>query len=197
MSSKENKKMAQQRRAKEREAAEKKLKFQRFLIGAAIIVGLALVVILPGFFGGTVGEEDTEETAGEEEDTTEEADTSEDSEEAGESDTETADASSEDAEEERKLDKTEGREVKDGDTVNIDYTGYKDGEPFDGGSTNGAGADLEIGSHSYIDGFESGLIGKKVGETVDLNLTFPEDYAAEDLAGQDVVFNVTINGIYD
>ena len=91
----------------------------------------------------------------------------------------------------------EGLEVKEGDTVNIDYTGYKDGEAFAGGSTNGGGAYLVIGSGTYIDGFEDGLIGHRVGETVDLNLTFPEDYGAEELAGADVVFNVTINGIYE
>lgn len=83
--------------------------------------------------------------------------------------------------------------VKDGDTVNIDYVGKKDGKAFDGGTASGV--DLQIGSNTYIDGFESGLIGKKVGDTVDLNLTFPKDYQAEDLAGKDVVFTVTINYI--
>ena len=95
------------------------------------------------------------------------------------------------------LNTEEGLVVKEGDTVNIDYTGYKDGEAFEGGSTNGAGADLTIGSGMYIDGFEDGLIGHAVGETVDLNLTFPENYGATDLAGADVVFTVTINGIYE
>lgn len=82
-------------------------------------------------------------------------------------------------------------EIKKGDTVNIDYVGTKDGKEFDGGSAEGY--DLVIGSGSFIDGFESGLIGKKVGEKVELNLTFPEDYSTEELQGQDVVFNVTIN----
>lgn len=86
--------------------------------------------------------------------------------------------------------KTEGT-VEDGDTVNIDYVGKKDGEAFDGGTAEDQ--DLTIGSGQFIDGFESGLIGKKIGDTVDLNLTFPEDYGASDLAGQDVVFTVTIN----
>lgn len=88
--------------------------------------------------------------------------------------------------------KTEG-EVEEGDTVNIDYVGKKDGEAFDGGTASGQ--DLTIGSGSFIPGFEDGLIGKKVGETVDLVLTFPSDYGVEDLAGQDVVFTVTINFI--
>lgn len=81
--------------------------------------------------------------------------------------------------------------IKDGDKVNIDYVGKKDGKAFDGGSAEGY--ELEIGSNSFIDGFEEGLVGKKVGDKVKLNLTFPEDYQSEDLAGQDVVFNVVIN----
>ena len=87
------------------------------------------------------------------------------------------------------------RPVQDGDTVNIDYVGkYADTkEAFDGGTAQGA--DLVIGSHSYIDGFEDGLIGAKVGETRDLNLTFPENYGATNLAGKDVVFTVTVNSI--
>ena len=88
---------------------------------------------------------------------------------------------------------TDRDDVEDGDIVNIDYVGTKDGEEFSGGS--GTGYDLTIGSGTFIDGFEEGLIGHKVGEVVDLNLTFPDDYQQEDLAGQDVVFKVTINKI--
>ena len=83
--------------------------------------------------------------------------------------------------------------VEDGDTVNIDYEGTKDGVAFDGGTATGY--DLVIGSDSFIDGFEDGLIGMKAGESRDLDLTFPEDYSAEDLAGQAVVFHVTVNTI--
>ncbi len=83
--------------------------------------------------------------------------------------------------------------VKTGDTVNIDYVGTKDGKEFDGGSAEGY--DLVIGSGSFIDGFEDGLIGKEIGSEVDLNLTFPEDYGVEDLNGADVVFHVTLNYI--
>lgn len=86
--------------------------------------------------------------------------------------------------------KTEG-EVSNGDTVNIDYTGKKDGIAFDGGTAEGY--DLTIGSNSFIEGFETGLIGKKIGETVDLNLTFPENYNSFELAGKAVVFTVKIN----
>lgn len=86
--------------------------------------------------------------------------------------------------------KTEGT-VANGDTANIDYTGKKDGVAFDGGTA--AGYDLKIGSNSFIDGFETGLIGKKIGDTVDLNLTFPENYNSAELAGKAVVFTVKIN----
>lgn len=86
--------------------------------------------------------------------------------------------------------KTEGT-VASGDTVNIDYEGKKDGVAFDGGTAQGY--NLTIGSGSFIDGFEDGLIGKKIGDTVDLNLTFPEDYQSTDLAGKAVVFTVKIN----
>lgn len=88
---------------------------------------------------------------------------------------------------------TEDRPVQTGDVVNIDYVGKKDGVAFDGGTAQGY--DLTIGSGSFIDGFEDGLIGAKVGDTLDLNLTFPENYPAEDLAGQAVVFTVTVNTI--
>lgn len=86
--------------------------------------------------------------------------------------------------------KTEGT-VANGDTANIDYTGKKDGVAFDGGTATGY--DLEIGSNSFIEGFETGLIGKKIGDTVDLNLTFPENYNSTELAGKVVVFTVKIN----
>lgn len=84
--------------------------------------------------------------------------------------------------------------VESGDIVNIDYVGKVDGEEFTGGSAQGA--HLTIGSGTFIDGFEDGLIGKNVGETVDLNLTFPDNYTNDTtLAGKDVVFTVTINSI--
>lgn len=88
---------------------------------------------------------------------------------------------------------TDKTTVEEGDVVNIDYEGLKDGVAFEGGTAQGS--NLEIGSNSFIDGFEDGLIGKKVGEEVKLDLTFPEDYGNEELAGQAVVFNVKINKI--
>ena len=85
------------------------------------------------------------------------------------------------------------RAAKDGDTVNIDYVGKKDGVAFDGGTAQGY--DLTLGSGTFIDGFESGLIGVKKGDKVELNLTFPEEYGNADLAGQAVVFEVTVNEV--
>lgn len=86
--------------------------------------------------------------------------------------------------------KKEGK-IEEGDIANIDYVGKKNGVAFEGGTDNGY--DLEIGSNSFIDGFEDGLIGVSIGETVDLNLTFPENYQSADLAGQAVVFTVKVN----
>lgn len=86
-----------------------------------------------------------------------------------------------------------GRAVKKGDIVNIDYEGLKDGKAFEGGTAKGT--DLTIGSNQFIDGFEDQLIGAKVGDKLKLDLTFPKDYQAKDLAGQAVVFNVTVNSI--
>lgn len=81
--------------------------------------------------------------------------------------------------------------VQEGDTANIDYVGKRDGVAFEGGT--GYGYDLVIGSGTFIPGFEAGLIGAEIGNTVDLNLTFPENYHSLELAGADVVFTVTIN----
>lgn len=83
--------------------------------------------------------------------------------------------------------------VETGDVANIDYEGKKDGVAFEGGTATGQ--DLTIGSGQFIPGFEDGLVGVKVGETVDLDLTFPEDYPQPDLAGAEVVFTVTVNKI--
>lgn len=88
--------------------------------------------------------------------------------------------------------------VEEGDIANIDFVGKLDGEEFEGGSSDGEGFDLEIGSGSFIDGFEDGLIGKEVGDSFDLPLTFPESYPPNpDLAGKDVVFEVTVNAIVE
>lgn len=85
--------------------------------------------------------------------------------------------------------------VKDGDTVNIDYVGKIDGTAFDGGSTNGQGTDLVIGSGSYIDDFEDQLVGAHPGDEVEVTVTFPDDYSAADLAGKEAVFDVTVEPV--
>lgn len=84
-------------------------------------------------------------------------------------------------------------EVSEGDITTIDFEGFKNGVVFDGGSAKGH--QLEIGSGQFIPGFEEQMIGMKKGETRDLNLTFPEDYGVQDLAGADVVFKVTVHKI--
>lgn len=83
--------------------------------------------------------------------------------------------------------------VENGDVTIIDFKGMKDGVAFDGGTAEGY--QLEIGSGSFIPGFEDQMIGMKKGETRNLNLTFPENYGAADLAGADVVFEVTVHNI--
>ena len=85
------------------------------------------------------------------------------------------------------------RPIKKGDVADIDYVGKKDGVAFEGGTASGY--KLSIGSGGFIPGFEDGLVGVNVGETVDLNLTFPENYRNTAMAGQEVVFTVTVNSI--
>ena len=86
-------------------------------------------------------------------------------------------------------------DVASGHKVKVDFEGFKDGETFEGGTAQDF--DLEIGSNSMIPGFEDGLVGAKKGEQKELNLTFPEDYHAKDLAGQEVLFKVTVNNVQE
>ncbi len=88
----------------------------------------------------------------------------------------------------------ESGKVQSGDTVNVDFVGTVDGVEFEGGSTQGMGADLTLGQGRMIPGFEEGIIGREVGETFDVDVTFPEVYENNpDLAGKDAVFKITIN----
>lgn len=87
------------------------------------------------------------------------------------------------------------RGAENGDTVNIDYVGKKDGVAFEGGTDEGF--NLELGSNTFIDGFEEGLIGAVAGEVRELELTFPANYHSADLAGQTVVFTVTVNNVLE
>lgn len=87
----------------------------------------------------------------------------------------------------------EDRPVEDGDIAVIDYEGFTDGKAFEGGK--GTDHELTIGSHSFIDTFEEQLIGKKIGEECEVNVTFPAEYHAAELAGKPALFKVTVKGI--
>ena len=87
----------------------------------------------------------------------------------------------------------EDRPVQDGDIATIDYEGFVDGVAFEGGKAEGHA--LTIGSHSFIDTFEEQLIGKNIGDEVEVNVTFPAEYHAEELAGKPALFKVAIKGI--
>ena len=87
----------------------------------------------------------------------------------------------------------EDRPAEEGDTVNIDFDGYLDGERFEGGKAEGY--DLVIGSHTFIEGFEDQVIGHVAGDKFDVNVTFPEDYQAQEFQGKDARFEVEINSV--
>lgn len=157
---KENKKMAQERRARERRKKEIQRKISKI-----IVILIPLIAVIALFIAIAITSADSA------------SDTDSDS--AGYS----TDAS---------------LTVEDGDTVNIDYVGSVDGVEFEGGSTQGQGTDLVIGSGSYIDDFEEQLIGAHPGDEVDVYATFPDPYNNNpDLSGKEALFEVTINGIYE
>ena len=84
------------------------------------------------------------------------------------------------------------REAQMGDTADIDFVGTLDGVAFDGGSAEGY--ELELGSNTFVPGFEEQIVGMNIGDVKDINITFPDDYTPE-MAGKDVVFKVTLNGL--
>ena len=92
-----------------------------------------------------------------------------------------------------RLTSVEDKALENGDTAVIDFEGFKNGVAFEGGK--GENYNLVIGSNTFIPGFEDQLVGKKVGEEVEVNVTFPEAYHAENLAGKPVVFNVKVNDV--
>ncbi len=100
-----------------------------------------------------------------------------------------------DVEKETTMQDVEGRAVQMGDTVDLDYAGKVDGVAFAGGTAEGQ--TLEIGSDSFIPGFEEQMVGMNIGEEKDLNVKFPEEYHAENLKGKDAVFHVKVNGIQE
>ena len=170
---KENRKLAQERRAAERKLLERKKQRNKILkiaVPVLIIAILIIVIIVDSVRNSQNTAEDSASA------------TSETTAEPTEAPSLQTDAS---------------LTVEDGDTVNIDYVGTVDGTEFDGGSTGGMGTDLTIGSGLYIDNFEDQLVGSHPGDEVEVTVTFPEDYGKEDLNGKEAVFDVTVNGIYE
>ena len=179
---KQNKKIAQEKRRIEREKAEKKAKVVNLLKFWVPVVAVVVIVIVLIWTSGGSSSKGTDGTEAASQTTESQA-----------SETQSSDSQTEAA----TLNTETDTVAENGDKVNIDYTGYMDGEKFEGGSTDGQGTDLVLGSGSYIDGFEDGVVGHKVGETFDLNLKFPDDYKTNtELAGKDVTFEVTLNGVY-
>ena len=87
--------------------------------------------------------------------------------------------------------------VKEKDTVSVDYIGRIDGKEYEGGSTNGMGVRVTLGTLTYPEEFENGIIGHKTGETFDVSVPFAADFENADLAGKTVVYTITLNGIYE
>lgn len=169
---KENRKMAQERRARERAKKVRQARVKKIL---KITLPLLAILILAAAIIWDIVHSENKETSN------------------------TQQSESQQKEENEQTDSYQtdtSLTVEDGDTVNIDYVGTVDGVEFEGGSTNGNGTDLVIGSGNYIDDFEDQLIGSHPGDTVEVQVTFPEDYGQEKLNGKDAVFTVTINGIY-
>ncbi|MCR1842949.1 FKBP-type peptidyl-prolyl cis-trans isomerase [Murimonas intestini] len=171
---KENRKLAQERRAEERRIMEQRKKLKKYLAFGLPVAALIILIIVLAVYNSN-GNSSSKEN-----------DTSESS----------TSSTGNNATESTGLSTDESLAVKNGDTVSIDYIGSVDGVEFDGGSTKGNGTDLVIGSNTYIDDFEEQLIGHHPGETVDVNVTFPENYGKDNLNGKDALFKVTINGIY-
>lgn len=170
---KENRQMAKQRKAEQKRREERNRKIRKWMqIGIPVLVIVILIAVLIVKEQGKNGTGETESAASVQTETIAETEAS-------------------------GLNTDTSLTVADGDTVNIDYVGTVDGVEFSGGNTNGYGADLTIGSGSYIDNFEEQLIGAHVGDTVEVVVTFPENYGVEELNGKDAVFTTTINGIYE
>ena len=173
---KENRKLAQERRAKERRKKERRRKLKKaLLIGIPILAVVILAAVI--IFSAMSSSGDSESSEDQATEDTSSNDTGDTTDTGASYSTDTA------------------LTVEDGDTVNIDYVGTVDGEEFSGGNTNGAGTDLVIGSGSYIDDFEDQLIGKNIGDEVEVNVTFPEEYHAKELAGKPALFKVAVKGI--
>ena len=170
---KENRKMAQERRARERRKKELQRKISKIIVIVLPIIAVVALIIAIIV------------TSGSSKNTTSSGDTAT---ESGSTDNSTDDSTS--------YSTDSSLTVEDGDTVNIDYVGSIDGVEFDGGNTQGNGTDLTIGSGRYIDDFEEQLSGAHPGDEVEVTVTFPDDYGNDELNGKEAVFDVTVNGIY-
>ena len=190
---KENRQMAQERRAQERKRKEQKEKTKKFLmIGLPVLVVvlfIAVIIVDAVQNSNITGETASAAKSSVSNETTSKVENSvtDENENAG----------SVIEAEETTYQTDPSLTVENGDTVNIDYVGSIDGVEFSGGTTQGMGTDLVIGSGLYIDDFEEQLIGAHPGDHVTVTVTFPEDYGKEDLNGKEAVFTVTVNGIYD
>lgn len=179
---KENKKMAQERRATERRKKEIQRK-----ISKTIVILIPLIAVIALFIAIAITSADSASDTDANTDTSTDSSTDTDTTADNSTDTNSAGYSTDTS-----------LTVEDGDTVNIDYVGSVDGVEFEGGSTQGQGTDLVIGSGSYIDDFEEQLIGAHPGDEVDVYTTFPDPYNNNpDLSGKEALFEVTINGIYE
>lgn len=169
----ENKRKAQEKRAKERARKELQIKILRVIMWILVI---AVVVAILLAIGLGVYHKISDKPAA----------------------TTTTEANTAASEEDLNYNTTAGIAVNEGDKINLDYTGYVDDVAFDRGSTNGNGTDMVVGSAGYIPGFEDQIIGHVTGETFDIFVTFPDDYSnSKELAGKEAKFTITINGIYE
>lgn len=173
---KENRKAAQERRAKEREHQEKIAHQKQIWSWAGPVL---VVVVIVGLIVASVLDSKRLSAKSDSEDTSA-----------------VSSASSSSTSSSTSLQTDTSLTIENGDTVNIDYVGSIDGVEFEGGNTEGNGADLVIGSHSYIDDFEDQLIGHHPGDSVDVTVTFPGNYGKDELNGKEALFKVTVNGIY-
>lgn len=153
---KENRRLAQERRAAERKLLERKKRRNKILKIAVPVLIIAILIIVIIVDSVRNSQNTAEDPASSTSETT------------AESTAEPTEAPS--------LQTDASLTVEDGDTVNIDYVGTVDGTEFDGGSTGGMGTDLTIGSGLYIDDFEDQLVGSHPGDEVEVTVTFPEDY---------------------
>jgi len=177
---KENKKLA-----KERKALAKKKQKQQAIVKKVLLIAIPVLLIAAGLWALFLASKE---------------DTSNGNDSAGEisNDSIVNDFSTEEFDTSLpELSSDPSRTVAFGDTVNIDYVGTIDGVEFAGGSTGGIGTDLTIGSGMYIDDFEDQLVGYKAGDTVEVVVTFPDDYGMPELSGKEAVFTTVINAIYD